>query len=137
MSGLSVIASDDARNVVAEVRTEFRPVEIVAESRKWFPGLAKKFVPDGRDKKHKAAPAVHYLLGGDNFAGLRTVYDWCAGKFDPPALAIIKLLHSEVGWIVLEYLMRGCKAKWWLETVRARECSLAYEARREQLSLPL
>lgn len=117
-------ARETASELVADNRIEF---PIVAESRKWFPGLAKKL------SGNKPAAVVSHLIKEAE----RTCYDWCAGKFDPPARAIVKLLHTEAGWIVLEYLMRGCQQRWWLETVRARECSLAYEARREQLQLPL
>lgn len=121
------VARDSASEVVAGNRTEFRPVEIVAEIRKWFPGLSKKL------SREKPSATIHFLIGGDGFAKVRTVYDWCAGKFDPPAMAIIKLLHSEVGWIVLEYLMRGCTAAWWLEVKEARECAGAYEARKREI----
>lgn len=121
---------ETASEVTATVREEISVVEIVATSRngaKWFPGLAKRL------SKDKPAAAVSHLAKERE----RTCYDWCAGATDPPSRAVIKLLHSDAGWTVLEYLMRGCTARWWLETVRARECSLAYEARREQLSLPL
>ena len=101
--------------------------EIFATSRKggtkWFPGLAKRL------SKDKAPAAIHHLTGEAE----RTCYDWCKGAVDPPARLVIKLLHSEVGWIVLEYLMAGCKQSWWLETVQARECARAYESKREQL----
>jgi len=139
MRSMLPAAVDPASTVVAGLRDDLRApvisrgdlhlVEIVAEVRKWFPALAKKL------SKDKPSAAVHHLIGGDVIAKIRTVYDWCAGKVDPPALAIIQLLHTDAGWTVLEYLMRGCKKRWWLDVVRARECSLAYEARREQLDL--
>jgi hypothetical protein len=122
MQTSSRIAPNPSREVVADNRIDF---PIVAESRKWFPGLAKKL------SANKPAALVAHLIKEAE----RTVYDWCAGKFDPPARALVKLLHTEAGWTVLEYLMRGCKQKWWLETLRARECSAAYEARRDQLQL--
>lgn len=125
------VARESASEVAAANRTEFRPVEIVAEIRKWFPGLSKKL------SREKPSATVHFLVGGDAFAKVRTVYDWCAGKFDPPAMAIIKLLHTDAGWIVLEYLMRGCKASWWVEVQRAKRCAAAYEQAREQLELSL
>lgn len=114
----------EARNVAAASCIE---VSFVAETCKWFIGLAKKLSPT------KPAAYIHFLTGEPE----RTCYEWSRGKFDPPSRAIIKLLRSEVGWIVLEYLMAGCKQSWWLELVRARECSRAYEAARDQLQLPL
>ena len=91
-----------------------------------------------RDER-KAAPILHYLIGGDPIAKVRTCYDWCAGKFDPPAIVIIKLLRSSIGWTVLEYLMRGCKEPWWLAVVEAREFVAAGEearqSKRRQLGL--
>lgn len=118
------IARDGASEVVAADCIEF---PIVAGTCKWFTGLAKKL------SSTKPAATVHHLTGEPE----RTCYEWVRGKFDPPSRALIKLLHTEVGWVVLEYLMRGCTQRWWLETVRARECSLAYEARRDQLQLNL
>jgi hypothetical protein len=130
-------AACDASNVVATSREENsvrNPIgtvlEIFATSRKgpkWFPGLAKRL------SKDKAPAAIHHLTGERE----RTCYDWCNGAVDPPARLVIKLLHTDVGWIVLEYLMRGSKQPWWLEVVQARACSRAYEAAREQLQLPL
>ena len=100
---------------------------VVAESCKWFPGLAKFVSPK------KPAPIIAYLTGEPE----RTCYEWVRGKFDPPSRVIIRLLHSDQGWRVLEYLMRGCKQPWWLDTVRARRCAAAYEQEREQFSLDL
>lgn len=113
-----------ASEVVAADCIEF---PITAGTCKWFTGLAKKLSPT------KPAATIRHLTGEPE----RTCYEWVRGKFDPPSRAVIKLLHTDAGWTVLEYLMRGCTARWWLETVRARECSQAYEQRREQLSLPL
>lgn len=115
---------ETASEVVAANCIEF---SIVAESCKWFPGLAKRLWPD------KTAAAVHHLTKETE----RSCYAWVEGKNDPPARALLRLLDTDQGWRILEYLLRGCKQRWWLETVRARECSLAYETRREQLSLPL
>lgn len=128
-SSLPVAATAASKAVAAgcnDLRTtadDCTDFSIVAASCKWFPGLAKKL------SKDKPAAAVHHLTGEPE----RTCYEWVRGKFDPPSRATIKLLHTDVGWTVLEYLMRGCKKRWWLEVLRARECSLAYEARREQI----
>ena len=100
---------------------------IIAESCKWFPPLAKLL------SKNKPASALHYLTNDPE----RTCYAWVQGKFDPPARAVLKLLHSEVGWIVLEYLMRGCKQAWWVDLQRARHCAAAYEQARGQLQFDL
>ena len=124
------VARDSASEAVATVRRDFTVIESFASSRKgakWFPGLAKRL------SKDKPAAAVHHLTSEAE----RTCYDWCKGAVDPPSRALIKLLHSDAGWIVFEYIMRGCKARWWLETLRARECSAAYENRREQFELNL
>jgi len=124
------MARESASEVVATGRGENSILEIIATSRngaKWFPGLAKRL------SKDKPAAAVHHLTGERE----RTCYDWCAGATDPPARPVIKLLHSDAGWIVLEYLMRGCTQRWWLETVRARECAAAYEQRRQAIQTEL
>ena len=120
------IPREEASVAVADNRIDFRPVEIVADIRKWFPELSKKLSRD------KPPATIHYIVGGDKFAKLRTVYDWCAGKFDPPAMAIVKLLHSPAGWTVLEYLMRDCKQPWWLETKRALRVARAYDGEDKQ-----
>lgn len=94
--------------------------EIFATSRKggtkWFPGLAKRL------SKDKAPAAIHHLTGEAE----RTCYDWCKGAVDPPARLVIKLLHSDVGWVVLEYLMRGSNQPWWDEVRRARNGARAF-----------
>ena len=121
---------DDANKLVAEPRNDATLIELFrdkSQKPKWFPGLAKRL------SKDKPAAAIHHLTGERE----RTCYDWCGGAVDPPARAIIKLLHSEVGWHVLEYLMRGCKQPWWQQVVRARACAAAYEQVREQLELTL
>lgn len=122
------VARSSASEVVATVRREFSIIESFATSRKggkWFPGLAKRL------SKDKPAAAVHHLTSEAE----RTCYDWCKGAVDPPSRAIIKLLHTDAGWIVLEYLMRGCKAPWWQEVLRAKRCAAAYEQEREQFEL--
>lgn len=118
-------AAGPATKAVAESRDEIRAVEFIAESRKWFVGLAKSL------SKEKPAPAVAYLTGENP----RTCYDWCAGKFDPPARVVLKLLQSDAGWIVLQHLMRGCKQPWWHKLQRAQRCAAAYEAEREQYEM--
>ncbi len=117
-----------ARKDVATFRNVREPtLGVVATSRKWLPGLANALWPA------KPAPTLHHLTGAPD----RTCYDWCKGAVDPPSRALVTLLQSDQGWRVLEYLMRGNSQRWWLETLRARECSQAYEAKREQLKLPL
>jgi hypothetical protein len=108
------ITTDNAREVVAASCIQ---LVRVAGSCKWFPGLAKKL------SSNKPAPVVAHLTGEAE----RTCYEWVRGKFDPPSRTIIKLLHTEAGWLVLEYLMHDCKQSWWLETVRARRCAAAYD----------
>ena len=123
------IAPSGASKVVAGYRDESQSVPVIeifrdkSQKPKWFPGLAKRL------SKDKAAAAIHHLTGERE----RTCYDWCAGAVDPPARAIVKLLHSEVGWIALEYLMRGCRQQWWLDIVRARACAAAFDNASEQL----
>lgn len=129
--GTSVSVARECASVpVAELRGDSPVIEIFREKSqkpKWFPGLAKRL------SKDKPAAAIHHLTGERE----RTCYDWCAGAVDPPSRAIIKLLHSEVGWTVLEYLMRGCAQPWWRDVVRARSCAAAYEHEREQFNLGL
>ena len=130
--GISVSAvRESARNPVAASCSEQPKPAIqiasVAGSCKWFIGLSKKLSPN------KPAAAIHHLTGEPE----RTCYEWVRGKFDPPSRALIKLLHSEVGWIVLEYLMRGCSQPWWQEVLRARRCAAAYEQEREQFEMAI
>jgi hypothetical protein len=113
-----------SRNPVATNCTE---LSVVAESCKWFPLLAKKLWPI------KTASAVHHLTREPE----RSCYAWIEAKNDPPSRAFVRLLHTDQGWRVLEHVMGDSKQPWWTETVRARECSAAYEQRREQLQLPL
>lgn len=120
----SAIARVEATNVVAANCTQ---LSIVAESCKWFPGLAKWLSPT------KPATYVHYISGEPE----RSCYAWVEGKNDPPARTLIRMLQSDDGWRVLEYIMRGCKQPWWREVLRARECAAAYEQRREQFELNL
>ncbi len=121
-------ASNDTRNSVARTGNVGElTLQVIATSCKWLPGLAKSLWPA------KPAAALHFLTNAPE----RTCYEWVRGKVDPPSRVVIKLLRSDQGWRVLEYIMRDNSQRWWLETVRARECSQAYEARREQLSLPL
>lgn len=114
------VARESASEVVAATCIEF---PIVAEYCKWFPGLAK-FI-----SAKKPAPIIAYLTSEPE----RTCYEWVRGKFDPPSRVLIRLLHSDQGWRVLEYLMRGCKAPWWIEVRQARECAGAYEDRRKAI----
>ena len=116
------VSHENASEVVAATCTEFT---VIAGSCKWFPPLAKIL------SKNKPASALHYLTQEPE----RTCYAWVQGKFDPPARAFLKLLHSEAGWIVLEYVMRGCTQRWWLDVARARRCAAAYEQEREQFEL--
>lgn len=128
MTAALPIARDSASKLVAECRSEAPAIEIVREKSqrpKWFPGLAKILSRD------KPAAAIHHLTDEAE----RTCYDWCRGAVDPPARVLIKLLHSEVGWIVLEYIMRGCKQSWWVEIVRARACAAAFDRASNQLEL--
>lgn len=119
-----LVARDCASNSAAASCIEF---PIVAESCKWFPGLAKFL------SAKKPAAAVHFLTDEPE----RTCYEWVRGKFDPPARVIIRLLHTDQGHRVLDYLMRGNKQPWWLELKRAQACASAYERAREQLELNL
>ena len=122
------IALDDASKSIATIRDELAVIDIFRDKSqrpKWFPGLAKSL------SKDKPAAAIRHLTGEAE----RTCYDWCKGAVDPPSRAVIKLLHSPAGWLVLEYLMRGCRAPWWREVVRARSCAAAYEQKREQFEL--
>jgi hypothetical protein len=122
------IAPDDASKTVATVRNDPTVIEIFREKSqrpKWFPGLAKILSRD------KPAAAVRHLTGEAE----RTCYDWCKGAVDPPSRVIIKLLHSPAGWLVLEYVMRGCNAAWWCEVLRARSCAAAYEQVRGQFEM--
>jgi len=117
MTAALPILRDQASELAATLRedSQSRPViELFrdkSQKPKWFPGLAKRL------SKDKPAAAIHHLTGERE----RTCYDWCGGAVDPPSRAIIKLLHSEVGWHVLEYLMRGCKQAWWLDLQRHRQ----------------
>lgn len=122
------IPLDGASKSVATIRDEPAVIDIFRDKSqrpKWFPGLAKNL------SKDKSAAAIHHLTGEAE----RTCYDWCKGAVDPPARAVIKLLHSPAGWLVLEYLMCGCAAPWWREVMRARACAAAYEQKREQFEL--
>jgi hypothetical protein len=101
-----------------------RPAEIAA-SCKWFPGLANSLW------SKKPAATVHYLTDEPE----RTCYEWVRGKFDPPSRVLVRLLRTDQGWRVLEYLMRGTKEPWWVEVRRARAASKAYDEAVEQLSL--
>lgn len=118
------IPRDPSSELVAANCTE---LTVVAASCKWLPGLAKLL------SKNKPASTLHYLTGDPE----RTCYAWVQGKFDPPARSVFKLLHSEVGWLVLEYIMRGCKQPWWIDLQRARHCAAAYEQARGQMELGL
>lgn len=120
MSQSLSIAFDEASKSPAANCVE---LSVVAESCKWFPGLAKILSPK------KPAATLHYLTAEPE----RTCYEWVRGKFDPPSRVLIRLLHTDQGWRVLEYLMAGCKQPWWIELRTARECSRAYEARRKQM----
>ena len=112
-----------AREIASEAAADnCIELSVVAESCKWFPGLAK-FV-----SAKKPAPIIAYLTGEPE----RTCYEWVRGKFDPPSRVIIRLLHSEQGWRILEYLMRGCKQPWWLLVVEAREFVAAGDAARRE-----
>lgn len=124
MRRVSIAASIKANEVAAENCTE---LSIVAESCKWFPGLAKRLYSP------KPASSIHYISGEPE----RSCYAWVEGKYDPPARALIKMLRSDEGWRIYEYLMRGCKQQWWVETQRARRCGLAYEIERVQFELEL
>ena len=116
------IALDDASKSIA---ANCIALPVIAESCKWFTGLAKFL------SAKKPAATIHYLTGEPE----RTCYEWVRGKFDPPSRVLIRSLHSDMGWDVLEYLMRGNKAPWWREVVRARSCAAAYEQKREQFEL--
>lgn len=119
------VAADQASEASAATCIE---LSIVAGSCKWFPGLANFLSPK------KPAATVHYLTKEPE----RTCYEWVRGKFDPPSRVLVRLLRTDQGWRVLEYLMRGCKEPWWLEVKRARAAAKAYDAAAaEQLLLSL
>jgi|GEM_PF-3330670 len=120
----SEVVASSCNNGVGKADT-IVPLSSVAGSCKWFPGLAKFLSPI------KPAATIHFLTKEPE----RTCYEWVRGKFDPPSRILIRLLHTDQGWRVLEYLMRGCKEKWWLEVQCARIASRAYDAAVEQLSL--
>jgi hypothetical protein len=113
-----------ATNSVAEIRGE---LSLVAESCKWFPGLAKWLSPT------KPATHVHYICGEPE----RSCYAWVEGKNDPPSRAVIRMLRSDDGWRVFQYIMRGCDQPWWHEVLRAKRCADAYEREREQFEFDL
>jgi hypothetical protein len=122
------VESELSRNPVAKSNNVSQPTfGVAATSCKWLPALAKNLWPT------KPAPALHYLTGAPE----RTCYEWVRGKVDPPSRALVTILQSDQGWRVISHIMRDSKQSWWTETVRARECSAAYEQRREQLQLPL
>jgi len=100
---------------------------VVAGTCKWFPALAKFLSPN------KPAAAVHYLTSEPE----RTCYEWVRGKFDPPSRVLLRLLHTDQGWRVLEFIMRGCKQPWWHEVVRARACAAAFDQASGQMELGL
>ena len=120
----SAIARVEAKEVAAASCIE---ISIVAESCKWFPGLAKWLSPT------KPATYVHYISGEPE----RSCYEWVRGKFDPPSRALIRMLQSDDGYRVLEYIMRGSPQPWWRSLVRAKRCAEAYEQQREQFELDL
>lgn len=124
MSQVCAVERDEATKAVAGSCIEF---SIVAESCKWFPGLAKWL------SSTKPANLVHHISGEPE----RSCYAWVEGKYDPPARTLIKMLRSDDGWRVFEYLMRGCKQPWWIEVQRARRCAHAYETERAQYELEL
>lgn len=99
--------------------------KFVAECKKWMPLLASGLWTN------KAPNTIHDLIGGDVVASLRTCYAWCAGTNEPHGFIVLKLLHSEQGWRVLEFLMRGCEQPWWIDLRRAHYCAAAYERERE------
>jgi hypothetical protein len=131
MTTALAVSRENASIVPATTRGEVSDaavIEIVrdkSQRAKWFPGLAKKL------SKDKPSAAVHHLTGEKE----RTCYDWCGGAVDPPSRALIKLLHSAAGWIVLEYLMRGCEQPWWRAVLRARKCAAAYDQESEQFEM--
>lgn len=118
------IARERASEPVAATCIE---LSVVAGSCKWFPGLAKFL------SANKPAATLRYLTSEPE----RTCYEWVRGKFDPPSRVLIKLLHTDQGWRVLEYLMRGCKQPWWRDVVRARACAAAFDQASGQLELGL
>lgn len=69
----------------------------------WFGNLAKHLWPK------KTAAALEYLTGAKE----RVCHYWVAGR-EPNASVLVTLLRSEEGKRVLDHVMRGSKAKWWV-----------------------
>lgn len=113
---------DDASEVVAGIGRE---LFIVANSGKWFPGLAKWL------SATKPATLIHYLSGEPE----RSCYGWVEGRSDPPSRALVTMLRSDEGWRILEYLMRGSEQPWWLETKKARQFTAQTRAVWEQCEM--
>lgn len=124
MSSALPITRDEASKVPAGNCTV---LPSAAGSCKWLPGLANFLWPK------KPAATIHFLTDEPE----RTCYEWVRGKFDPPSRVLVKLLHTDQGWRVLEYLMRGCKQDWWLSLRAAKECAGAYESRRREIQCEL
>lgn len=126
------VARESARNPAANFGREILKIEAVENVGKKLPGysfgkLSRALWPQ------KTPASIEFYTGTPE----RTARHIAADKSDPGSALLVRILDSDQGWRALVWIMRDSRQPWWLELVRARECSLAYEQRREQLSLPL
>jgi hypothetical protein len=76
---------------------------------KWFSRLAERLWRD------KPAAALDHLTS----AKLHQCYRYASGRQEPPATLIVELLQSSDGGRVLDQIMLGSQATWWLARQRA------------------
>lgn len=67
----------------------------------------------------------------------RTARHIAADKSDPGSALLVRVIDSDQGWRVLQWIMRDSRQPWWRELQRAQRCAKAYEQEREQFELNL
>src|SRR6202034_3960466 len=115
------VAREIGDTTAAEKSSSEKSDTSVGSDENWFSQACRALL------EHKPGTALHYVTGFDE----RSCQRYAAGSVKPPAYFFRALLRSEQGWTWLAAAMDGSSASWWLDIQRARDCSFAYEQRRE------
>lgn len=132
MSASLPLARTQSREVTASFRREILPPVAVDFRGKKLPGFSFARMSQHLWRQKTPASIAYYTTIPE-----RTARDVIQKDRDPGSNPLVEVLDSDQGWRALCWIMRDSKQPWWLQTLQARECSAAYEARREQLHLPL
>jgi hypothetical protein len=119
MSESSIAVAEMANGAVAKSCSESRGIIDHCKMLQWsFRAMARKLWPK------KTAAHLQFLTTAPE----RTCHHWAsAERCDPPASLLVTLLRGDEGGRVLDFVMGGSVAPWWLQAQRARIVTDAFD----------